>query len=126
MGDSMLMEVAAVVIALCMVILTVIAVVALLRVSAAADRIERLAEALEAEVRPAARALSRTADYVSEAMSVVRRRIHRTDDALDAVTHRLVRLSDRLLTPLEDIAALLHGAGVGLRYLFHPRRRKDS
>jgi len=122
----MLIEVAAVVVALCMVVISVVLVMALLRLNAAAERIERLAATLEAEVRPVARALSRTADYVSEAMSVLRRRIHRTDDALDAVTHRMVRLSDRLLTPLENIAALLHGAGVGLRYLLHPRRRKDS
>ncbi len=122
----MLIEVAAVVIALCMVVITLVAVLALLRLNAAAEKIERLATTLDAEIRPVARAVSRTADYVSEAVSVLRRRIHRTDDALDAVTHRLVRLSDRLLTPLEDVAALLHGAGVGLRYLLFPRRRKDS
>ncbi|MEW6681457.1 MAG: hypothetical protein AB1451_00830 [Nitrospirota bacterium] len=121
----MIIEVAAVVIAFCLVVITVVAVVALLRVNAAAEKIERLLTTLDAEIRPVTRAVSRTADYLSEALSVVRRRVHRTDDALDAVTHRLVRLSDRLFTPLEDVAALLHGVGVGLRYLLYPRRRKE-
>ncbi len=98
----------------------------LIRVKAATENNERLASTLEAEVRPLARAVSRTADYLSEAASVVRRRVQRTDEVLDTVTHRVVRLSDRLFTPLENLAALLHGLGVGLRYLFHPRRKEDS
>ncbi len=122
----MIVEVAAVVVALCMVVIAAVAVVMLIRVNAATEKIERLASTLEAEVRPLARAVSRTADYLSEAASVVRRRVQRTDEVLDAVTHRVVRLSDRLFTPLENLAALLHGLGVGLRYLFHPRRKEDS
>jgi uncharacterized protein YoxC len=121
-----IVETAVVVVALCMVVITAVVVVALIRLNDAMERIARLATTLEAEVRPVARAVSRTADDLAEAASVVRRRVQRTDEAFDAVTHRVVRLTDRLFTPLEDVAALFHGLGVGLRHLFHPRRKEDS
>jgi len=117
-----MIEAAAIVMALCLVVIALAAVAALVRVSAVAREVSRLAATIEAEVRPLARELSRAADHVTDVLAVVRVRLRKTDDAVDAMTERVVRVSDRLLAPIEDLAAVLHGVEVGLGFLFRKRR----
>lgn len=121
-----MIEVAVVVGVLCLVVIAFAAVVVAWRMSAAAQEITRLAATIEAEVRPVARDLCRTADHLSDLLAVARSRVKRTDEALDLVTKRVVRLSDRLFVPLEDVAAFLHAVLAGFRYFFQPRRKEGS
>jgi len=121
-----MIEVAVVVGVLCLVVIAFAAVVLAWRMSAAAQEITRLAATIEAEVRPVARDLCRTADHLSDLLAVARSRVKRTDEALDLVTKRVVRLSDRLFDPLEGVAALLHAVLAGFRCFFQPRRKEGS